>query len=890
MCALPSEGASGSLDTTYRSLVAMSIDDNMYDRFLDIALDRPQEFADSIEGRLRDATGSRRIEILRAGAVAHRELEDMARSAEMFDRALAEAEQQGDDQQSALVEMSAAATMLYSGDARGAVAASRMALGRLDPEHRFEGLVQLGGILARAGLPDTALATFDEALADDGSSHHLYALAELYNHRGTLHVYAGALGVGESDYLASVDIYRRLNNRSRAADMTHNLAWLVGRRGDLVRALDLFAEAAAEYQAVGRAPVQVLTDRCEALLAAGLLDEGAAILAEACAALAKLGSDAVRAEALVLSAEFNLRLARWEQAEADAFQAAALHRRSGKTAWAAHADLMRLSASFGTATANAGIFDELAEMRVRLRAGGLADPLLQVDIVEARARLEAGDTDIAAVLLSQITMKRVQPHVRPHVRVLRARLALAVGDSAAARREIRNGLASLESTRAELASSELRTTIGLHGVDVLRLDLQMALDDGRPWAVLRSAERGRSRALRYPPVRTSDDRLGNALTAMRALESDLASETDGERQRALQAQVRAATERVRTLGRHGRRQPSPVRPQPTLAEIQRAIGSATLVLLVDDGADLHAVTVAARSTQLHRLASADRVRSAVERLRRELTNLLMARGDARLRAEAPARVRAAANALDQLLGASLPVGDGPVVMIPTPDLHLAPWGALPRLAERSVTVAPSIVSWMAATMTPTERPHTALFVAGPSLVSAENEIDRLGHGHPAATLLTGSNATAARVLAELERVGRAHLACHGHFARDNPLMSTLQLADGPLYLYDLERCALPPTVVLSACHAGQDEHRHGIELMGFVSTLLSSNCRALVAPVTALPDDDRTVHAMQTLHDALDSGRSAASALRDVRVEEPEVGSALLAFGASVAPPRVMRP
>lgn len=54
--------------------------------------------------------------------------------------------------------------------------------------------------------------------------------------------------------------------------------------------------------------------------------------------------------------------------------------------------------------------------------------------------------------------------------------------------------------------------------------------------------------------------------------------------------------------------------------------------------------------------------------------------------------------------------------------------------------------------------------------------------------------------------------CHALFRADNPLFSALQLADGPLTVYDLERLrAAPRDMILSACDDGVSAVRPGDE-------------------------------------------------------------------------------
>jgi CHAT domain-containing protein len=184
-----------------------------------------------------------------------------------------------------------------------------------------------------------------------------------------------------------------------------------------------------------------------------------------------------------------------------------------------------------------------------------------------------------------------------------------------------------------------------------------------------------------------------------------------------------------------------------------------------------------------------------------------------------------------------------------------------------VTVVPSAAAWLRATGLAVPDGPTVL-VAGPRLPAAEAEIRALhqpGPAHPPATMLTGADATAAAVTAAMDGARLVHLAAHGVFRGDNPLLSTLELADGPLTAYELERLPRAPgCVILSACDAGLSGVRPGDELLGFGAVLLGAGTRTLVAGILPVPAD-RTADLMVGLHHRLDAGVGPARALADVQ-------------------------
>ena len=170
-------------------------------------------------------------------------------------------------------------------------------------------------------------------------------------------------------------------------------------------------------------------------------------------------------------------------------------------------------------------------------------------------------------------------------------------------------------------------------------------------------------------------------------------------------------------------------------------------------------------------------------------------------------------------------------------------------------------------------------MAGPGLDHAEPEIAALAERYPDAVVLTGAAATAAATAAALDGVALAHVATHGRFRADHPLFSSLDAADGPLYVYDLERLgATPQLLVLSACESALSGVRPGDELMGLASAVFALGTRTLIASVTPVNDaDTRTL--MLALHAGLAAGRPPAEALAAASAATGVGGFVCFGFG-----------
>lgn len=96
---------------------------------------------------------------------------------------------------------------------------------------------------------------------------------------------------------------------------------------------------------------------------------------------------------------------------------------------------------------------------------------------------------------------------------------------------------------------------------------------------------------------------------------------------------------------------------------------------------------------------------------------------------------------------------------------------------------------------------------------------------------------------------------------DNPSFSSLQFADGPLFVYDLERLTRAPhIIVLSACDSGRAGTSDGNELRGLIAALLAPGTQAVIASVLPV-GDDASPEFMIALHRHLMSGACVARAL-----------------------------
>jgi CHAT domain-containing protein len=260
-----------------------------------------------------------------------------------------------------------------------------------------------------------------------------------------------------------------------------------------------------------------------------------------------------------------------------------------------------------------------------------------------------------------------------------------------------------------------------------------------------------------------------------------------------------------------------------------------------------------------------------------LGTLGLAFGTARGRAVIRRAAEDAGRRLDELLLRPLNLDGRPLVIVPTAGLHAMPWGLLPSLTKQTVRVAPSAAVWLRAAKARENPDGATMFAAGPGLSAARSEVSAIA----GTQALTGEQATVAAVLNGLDGAKLAHIAAHGRLRTDNPLLSALELADGPLTVYDLERLGrAPETVILPACQSGVSAVRAGDEVLGLVAALLALGTRTVLATVVAVSDVD-TKPIMMALHDKLREGATPADAMAAARAAADQDNDGAVAAAAS---------
>jgi CHAT domain-containing protein len=211
-----------------------------------------------------------------------------------------------------------------------------------------------------------------------------------------------------------------------------------------------------------------------------------------------------------------------------------------------------------------------------------------------------------------------------------------------------------------------------------------------------------------------------------------------------------------------------------------------------------------------------------------------------------------------------------LVIVPFGPLHSLPFHALfngqEYLIDRfTISYAPSASIFVHShrKMKDLSGPSLILGVDDPGMPFVKDEVHSVAAVVPEPRLLFGSAGTE-RVLREHGYGSRLiHIASHGHFRRDNPMFSSIRLADSHVTLYDLYHMKLPVDLLtLSGCVTGLNAIVDGDELLGLTRGLLYAGARSLLLTLWDV-DDKSTSDFMKDFYHQLKQCPRKADALRE---------------------------
>ena len=653
-----------------------------------------------------------------------------------------------------------------------------------------------------------------------------------------------------------------LDQHRLEAMAAHNLGYLDSLLGRTADCLRRYGRAEEQFAQIGDAVSVAVVgiDRAAVLLQAGLHDEAIAEADRVVVAVVESGNVLELGETQLIAARAALATNDRKQARAFARRAADSFSGLERHAWvplARHVELLAELDELDPTDVN----DRVAEVVGSLDRHGWIAESTHLRVIAANRLISINQRAAARHLLAPVRTLRRSGPVADSIAAWTAMALRAVidDDVSAARRAVTGGLGVLRSNDLVIQAIDLRA----HAVDqakaLAEIGSRLAIESGRPRELLRRIEELRSVTARNRGG-TPTDELADDLAALRLLDTARREAVgageptvgiDGER---TQVEASIRSRRRQATGGH-------IVDVDLAASISQLAGRDFLEFEEVDGR-LVGVAVRNGRSSLHAVKSrtlGEEIESASFSLHRLARSGLSERShDAAL----DTATSVGAQIEDQLIPTTIRSTSTPLIIAPAGELSGVAWRLLPSLSSRAHVVTSCLTAWAAADATERTKGEL-LLVAGPDLDHADTEVQRVADVVGSVRVMTSLTSTVDAVLAALASCSIAHFACHGTFRSDNPLFSSLQLADGPLSIYDLERCdRLPHTIVLSACNAGQSIALQGGALLGLTSALLQLGVATVIAPITPV-NDERSIALMERLHAKLAAGVAPSTALAE---------------------------
>ncbi len=791
-------------------------------------------------------------------------------------------------QVAAEARMSLAFALIRQGRLRRAVSEITSALDTLDATRRGQGLAQRGAIFQQLGRLGEATADYRRALPLLRRADDVVWIQRVFCNRGVLHAFRHEYHLALRDLTDAERLCSESGLTLSSAIVQENLALVQRRLGNVPKALAYLDDAEQTYLAAGAARGSLLLERSEILFSVHLYSEAQQACQDAVAEFERTQQHLSLPEARLLLARVASLNDDPDHAMAEARRAVLEFRRQHRAEWVVVAQcallLARLDASdektptpgemerAGHAAAEAAWPATALEMR--LRAGLVA-------VATRRSRSDG------LRLLESVSDARRRGTADRRVKgwyataVLRRETGDRRGSKAAARR----GLRIIDEYRRTIAATDLRARVSGLGLELSRLGLGMALESGDPSQVFEWAELSRSRHLRERPALPTDDdpRTTQLLAELRSTVAEIRERhgVPSAQARLLSRQVsleRAIRDATRGRSSHSvAAETRSLRPTDVIA----ALNGTALVEYVELDEFLSAVCLCDGQVTWHPLGPIAAVGNLLRWLPLEIQRLPRYAPKSPQGRRAIQVLASTTEQLSELLIRPLNrrLGDRPVVVVPTGILQSMPWSLLSTLRERPVTVAPSAGLWLAATQRDRPLGHV-LAVAGPGLRAADQEARQVAALYPDGLALVAEDCTVNAVRESVLGVSLLHIAAHGTVRADNPLFSSLLLADGPLTVYDLEQFDLnADTVVMASCESARDVVLAGDEMLGLSAAFLARGVRNVVASVIPVPDAS-TSKVMVDLHRELARGAPVAEALSAAQRRVDRANPAALAGAA----------
>jgi tetratricopeptide (TPR) repeat protein len=692
----------------------------------------------------------------------------------------------------------------------------------------------------------------------------------------------------EEHYRRAKSVFEAAGLRTAVASVDHDLAFLQRLRGDYTEAFRTFERARDMFSDLDIQSNLAMTDLEESDLLLDLnMPEAALRLAEkAEQAFDKMNMPAERARAISNQGVALARLRKPDAAFPMLDQAHDLFAAQDNPAWMAHTDLQRAEVlrQAGQHSRARSLANRASQAYAKL---GTKTKQAYAHILAANSFADSGDWSRALEALDEAQEALAglsAPWLDQRIETCRGRVFEGLSNLAEAAEHYRRAAELIERITTALTADEHRTAFvadKLAPYEAL-VALQAASD---PVEAFQWAERAKSRALIdflaagvRPRLRRGDENDVRRAERLQTLREQLhwhyarlTRGPDGDHNGAapgpdtwakIQELEREITALWRDLQARYSEELSIFRSRPlTLTEVQSCLPMRTALVeyFVARGKVTAFCVTRERALSYPAITSPENLNPLLESLALQFSKIgygpdYFERHQAQLLKSTDGALDQLGRALLEPLKEELKEAEA-LVFVPHGPLHALPLHAL-RMADRylvethTISYAPSAAIFGYCCNKPKSAGDSLPFVGRPLLVGVPSqqaplvadEIQALGAMLPEANVLLGKQATFDQVGKLVPHCGLLHLAAHGLFRPEAPLLSSIELADRwlavqDIYDLDLSEAAL---VVLSACETGLGKDAGGDDLVGLVRGFLYAGTSSLIVNLWTIEDKSMT--------------------------------------------------
>jgi CHAT domain-containing protein/tetratricopeptide (TPR) repeat protein len=767
--------------------------------------------------------------------------------------------------------------------------------------------MNLGNLYYQQGKYTQALEGYKQATESfDSLGETLYAAMNKINQATALTMLDDFLGAEELHQQAG-PVFEEADLRTAAASVQYDLALLQYARGNYAEAFRTFERARAAFSALDLQVNLAMSDLAESNLYIdlNLPDEAQRLAARAEAAFTEMGMTFELARSKANHALALARLGQRDKATALLTDAQSLFVSLGNEASVAHTDLQRAEVlgrdeqrgqAIKLAAQSAAVYEKL----------GLKTKQAYAHILIANFHADDRQWDPALEELKkthQVLGNLTTPWLSQRIDTTMGRIHEGVGDIPQAIEHYKKAAARIEQMTASFTADEHRTafvTDKLAPYEAL-VTLYTAED---PETAFTWAEQGKSRALInllaggiHPRLHIHDELDAKRAARLQEIRDELnwlytrltrggdASETGApaaasETWTKIKEREGEATSILRSLqGRHVE-ELSLIREMPlTPSDIQNKLSKDAVLVEYFVARDQVTAFVITHD-QVHSFAAitpTSEIRALMEKLAFQFSKFQY--GSPYYQRHKDVLLQNTREILDELgqkliapLWSEVSAAKT-VIIVPHGALHGLPFQALRingkyLIATHAISTAPNAAVLKFCWEKPVHLQGKPLLVGIPDerLPHVTKEIQALSALLKDADVLLGAEATFERIQQAASSCGILHLATHGLFRPEAPLLSSIQLADRWLAVQDIYDLDLKASLVtLSACETGLGHDAGGDDLVGLVRGFLYAGAASLLVSLWRVDDESMTELVTEFYTHWL-AGNSKTEALRQAQI------------------------